>query len=108
MLFRSPEADIPDMAASFQAAAVDVLVIKIKQALRQTGARRLVLAGGVAANKLLRERLERELDSDVFLPALKYCIDNGAMIAAAAHSRLEHGLVGDLRTTPSPSLPLGA
>lgn len=97
---------VADVAASFQAAAIDVLVIKTKRAVRQTRAVRLVLAGGVAANRLLRERLNAELDIPVFMPPVALCLDNGAMIAAAAASRLEWGLVGDLRVTPDPNLPL--
>ncbi len=95
-----------DLAASFQAAAVDVLLIKTKKALRQTGLSRLVVAGGVAANRLLRERLTQELDAQVVLPPFEYCVDNGAMIAAAGASRLAHGYTGGLDTTPNPSLPL--
>ncbi|MDQ1257121.1 MAG: tRNA N6-adenosine threonylcarbamoyltransferase [Candidatus Hydrogenedentes bacterium] len=98
--------DVADVAASFQAAAVDVLLVKTKRALEMTGAARLVLAGGVAANRLLRQRLESELDVPVLMPPIRLCIDNGAMIAAAGASRLAHGLVGDLRVTPNPSLPL--
>jgi N6-L-threonylcarbamoyladenine synthase len=101
-----PDSLVSDLAASFQHAAVDVLLIKTKHALRQTRAPRLVLAGGVAANRLLRERLTAELDAAVFLPPFEYCVDNGAMIAAAADSRLQHGLTADLRTTAYPSLPL--
>jgi len=97
---------VADIAASFQHAAVDVLLSKTKLALKQTRAKRLVLAGGVAANKLLRERLQRELHVPVHLPPMALCVDNGAMIAAAGASRLAHGLVGDLSATPSPNLPL--
>ncbi|HOZ48016.1 MAG TPA: tRNA (adenosine(37)-N6)-threonylcarbamoyltransferase complex transferase subunit TsaD [Candidatus Hydrogenedentes bacterium] len=99
---------VEDVAASFQAAAIDVLLVKTKRAIAETGAQRLVLAGGVAANRLLRQRLDAELSIPVFMPSLKLCVDNGAMIAAAAVSRLEHGLLGDWTTTPSPSLPLMA
>lgn len=109
VLYALQEEDHPplaDVAASFQAAAVDALLIKTRQAIAQVRAKRLVLAGGVAANRLLRQRLMEELDVKVYLPPLKYCIDNGAMIAAAAHSRLLHGHVGDMRTTPEPSLAL--
>lgn len=101
-----PDAPQADLAASFQMAAVDILVIKTKLALRRLKANRLVVAGGVAANRLLRERLCAELDARVHLPEFKYCIDNGAMIAAAGHSRFVHGCTGDWRTTPSPGLKL--
>ncbi len=74
--------------------------------MRQTGARRLVLAGGVAANRRLRERLLADIDGDVFLPPFAYCLDNGAMIAAAADSRLEHGFTDPLTITPDAALPL--
>ena len=95
-----------DLAASFQYAAVQTLVMKTKQAIGKTGAKRLVLAGGVAANRLLRQQLDSELDVAVYMPPLALCLDNGAMIAAAAYSRLAHGFTGDLRTTPAPNLPL--
>lgn len=98
---------IADVAASFQAAAVDILLLKTKRAIKKLKTERLVLAGGVAANKLLRERLASELDIPVFMPPFKYCIDNGAMIAAAAHALFESGRFGDLTTTPTPSVPLG-
>jgi len=108
VLYRMRSAPVPvaDMAASFQAAAVDALLIKTKRAVEQTGAARVVLAGGVAANQLLRRRLVAELDAPVTLPPLSLCLDNGAMIAAAGYSRLQHGLIADLRTTPEPNLPL--
>lgn len=99
-------ASIPDLAASFQWAAVDVLVSKTRLAIERTGATRLVLAGGVAANRLLRERLVAELPIPVHMPPLSLCIDNGAMIAAAGDSRLRHGLCGHFRVTPNPNLPL--
>jgi N6-L-threonylcarbamoyladenine synthase len=97
---------VPDVAASFQYAAVDILVIKTKLALERTGASRLVLAGGVAANRLLRQRLAAELDVPVSMPPIALCVDNGAMIAAAGASRLAHGMVGDLHTGVQANLPL--
>lgn len=95
-----------DLAASFQEAAVDTLILKTRLAIGQTGAERLVIAGGVAANALLRERA-LELPVEVFLPAFKYCVDNGAMIAAAAHSRFSLDLCGaGMDAAADPSLPL--
>jgi N6-L-threonylcarbamoyladenine synthase len=99
-------ANVADVAASFQEAAIDTLVIKTRQALAQGGMNRLVLAGGVAANRLLRDRLEALPDIDVFMPPFAYCMDNAAMIAAAAHSLLQHGRTAGLDTVPSPSMPL--
>ncbi len=95
-----------DIAASFQNAAIDVLLIKTKRAVQQTGAKRLVLAGGVAANTLLRDRLKAELGIEILMPPIDLCIDNGVMIAAAGYYRLERGLVGDLDAVPTPNLPL--
>ena len=103
---RKERATVADVAASFQEAAIDVLLTKTKLGIKQTGTRRLVLAGGVAANQLLRDRLTAELDIPVHMPPMSLCVDNGAMIAAAADSRLEHGFTGGLDATPTPNLPL--
>jgi N6-L-threonylcarbamoyladenine synthase len=84
-----------DLAASTQAAIVDVLVAKSLKALKHTGSRRLVVAGGVGANLRLRERLDAgaaKLGARVHYPPLSLCTDNGAMIALAAALRLQHGL----------------
>lgn len=84
-----------DLAASTQAAIVDVLVTKALKALKQTGARRLVVAGGVGANLQLRQQLNAgaaKLGARVHYPPLALCTDNGAMIALAAALRLQHGL----------------
>lgn len=96
----------PDLAASFQYAAVDILILKTRLAVSRTGAKHVVVAGGVAANKLLRERMAQDLDVPVTVPPFALCVDNGAMIAAAGASRLAHGMVGTLRTTPVPTMPL--
>jgi N6-L-threonylcarbamoyladenine synthase len=89
-----------DLAASTEAAIVDVLSIKALRALKQSGSGRLVVAGGVGANRRLRETLDAgaaRLGARVFYPPLALCTDNGAMIALAAALRLERGLA-DLRT----------
>ncbi len=88
-----------DLAASTQAAIVDVLTAKSLRALRDSGLTRLVVAGGVGANLRLRETLDagaRRLGARVHYPPLHLCTDNGAMIALAAALRLQHGLA-DLR-----------
>jgi N6-L-threonylcarbamoyladenine synthase len=89
------EADKADIAASFQEAIVDVLVAKSLYALEQTGLDQLVVAGGVGANRRLRERLDREAAEQgysVFYPEFEFCTDNGAMIALAGALRLGAGL----------------
>ena len=82
-----------DIAHAVQEAIVDVLAIKARTALAQTGLDQLVVAGGVGANQLLRERLDRDIDKrggKVFYPELQFCTDNGAMIAFAGALRLKH------------------
>ena len=85
-----------DLAAATQQAIVDVLVAKSLAALKATGLRRLVVAGGVGANTLLRETLDRRaaaLGARVHYPPPALCTDNGAMIALAAALRWQHGLL---------------
>jgi N6-L-threonylcarbamoyladenine synthase len=85
-----------DLAAATQQAIVDVLVAKSVSALDQTGLRRLVVAGGVGANRQLRSKLALALKkrrAEAFFPPLELCTDNGAMIAFAAAQRISRGLV---------------
>jgi len=75
-----------DIASAFQEAIVDTLLIKCKRALNQTSVARLVVAGGVSANHLLRQRLTdlgRDLDVKIYYPRLEFCTDNAAMVAYA-------------------------
>lgn len=95
-----------DIAASFQAAVVDTLLIKSRRALKQAGLSRLVIAGGVGANRLLRERFAAELPGEVFYPRLEFCTDNGAMIALAGCLRLAAGERVDLGVEIRPRWPL--
>jgi N6-L-threonylcarbamoyladenine synthase len=88
----NPEVSTADVAASFQAAVVDVLVTKAKRAAVEVGATGLCLAGGVAANSLLRERWLDVCTEDglrCFLPSRSMCTDNAAMVAAAGWWRLQ-------------------
>ncbi len=85
-----------DLAASTQAAIVDVLVAKSVHALKSSGLRRIVIAGGVGANRRLRGRLDAacaRIGARVHYPPLALCTDNGAMIALAAAMRQQRGLV---------------
>ena len=82
------EQEIADLAASFQAAVVDVLRIKMRRALKQTSARTLILGGGVSANTALRgaaASLASQTRCTLRLPAMAYCLDNAAMIAGLAY-----------------------
>jgi len=80
-----------DIAASFQRAVVDTLVARSIKAAKHLNADRLVVAGGVAANKLLRDELNIQFPGDVFYPRLEFCTDNGAMIAVAGALRIADG-----------------
>jgi N6-L-threonylcarbamoyladenine synthase len=82
-----PPLPVADLAASFQAAVVDVLVEKTATAAAEYGAREVLVAGGVAANSLLREKLGERLTMPFRYPPLVLCTDNAAMIAAAAYYR---------------------
>ncbi len=81
-----------DIAASFQRAAVDTLVGRTLQAAGHEGSRRIVVAGGVGANRLLRAELSRKFEGRVFYPRFEFCTDNGAMIALAGALRLQDGM----------------
>jgi N6-L-threonylcarbamoyladenine synthase len=84
---KNPDANVADVAASFQAAAVDVLVTKARRAAADTGAKAICIGGGVAANSLLRSRIVAACDEDgiaSFVPSRELCTDNAAMVAAAA------------------------
>ena len=96
-----------DLAASFQAAVVDVLVHKTQKALTEYPVKQLVIAGGVAANQGLKEAMNETLavhfpDVDVIVPPLRLTGDNGAMIGAAAHIELakRHLASEDLNADP--------
>jgi N6-L-threonylcarbamoyladenine synthase len=94
-----------DIARAFEEAAVDTLAIKCRRAVQQTGIRRLVVAGGVGANRRLRARLTtlmEEEDGRVFYPRPEFCTDNGAMIAYAGHCRLQAGQADPLAVNVTP------
>ena len=88
-----------DIACAFETAVVETLAIKCRRALKETGAKRLVISGGVSANLRLRQRLQEMVKKEraqVFYPRLEFCTDNGAMIAYAGCQRLLAGQHEDL------------
>ena len=90
-----------NIAHAFQEAVVDTLFIKCRRAIKATGVKRVIVAGGVGANKRLREKLD-DLDAEVFFPRLKFCTDNGAMIAYAGAIRLQAGQQEEPIINPKP------
>jgi tRNA A37 threonylcarbamoyltransferase TsaD len=103
--------DVPDLAASFQQAIIDVQVSKAVRAVEETGATTFCLAGGVSANPALRAALTEAmgvLGVHVSVPPLELCTDNAAMIAAAAHYRYQRGERLGLDAEPVASLRLDA
>lgn len=97
--------DRADIALAFEEAAIDTLCRKVQRALSQSGLLRLVVAGGVGANRSLREQLS-SLDVDVFYPRPEFCTDNGAMIAYAGFLRLAAGQREPLRVKVQPRWPM--
>lgn len=94
-----------DVARGFEDAIVDTLLIKCRRALEETGNTRLVIAGGVGANRKLRAQLAQAAQGDgfrVYFPRLEFCTDNGAMIALAGALRLQAGLHDDAAIKVSP------
>ncbi|QKT03170.1 tRNA (adenosine(37)-N6)-threonylcarbamoyltransferase complex transferase subunit TsaD [Ectothiorhodospiraceae bacterium 2226] len=98
-----------DIARAFEEAVVDTLVIKCRRAMRATGLPRLVMAGGVSANRRLRERLETALAAEgvrVYYARHEFCTDNGAMIAYAGLQRLRAGEAQGAGFTVRPRWPM--
>lgn len=108
---RGETLDTNNLAASFQASVVDVLVNKTLRACNEYPVKQLIVAGGVAANQGLRETLEEALkkehpEIELLIPPLKLCGDNAAMIGAAAHVELKQANFADLRLNAKPSVVL--
>jgi len=104
------ESQVCDLCASFQEAAVDVLISKTRRALADTGLRRLALVGGLAANSRLRERmaeLAAEQGVETHFPPLALCTDNAAMIGAVADAMLRDGRTATLDLEAFSRVPVG-
>ena len=99
------EQQIADIAASFQAAVVDVLVKKTQRAAKKIDAKTILLGGGVAANNQLRAALQKMCDSDVppkklLVAPKQYCTDNAVMVASLAYYKFKAGLFAELTLEP--------
>jgi N6-L-threonylcarbamoyladenine synthase len=98
-----------DIAASFQAAVVDVLVRKVEWAIVRKGIKRVILSGGVSANNELRRRMKEmaeEREVELFLPSISLCTDNAAMIAAVGYHHFMAGNISGIDLNPKAYLPL--
>jgi N6-L-threonylcarbamoyladenine synthase len=103
---RREQLPVADLAASFQAAVVDVLATKAARAAQTFGATRIALGGGVAANRALLRRVEELAQMPVLCPPPRLCTDNAAMIAAAGFFRYRAGDRADLTLDVEPGLPI--
>jgi N6-L-threonylcarbamoyladenine synthase len=103
---RSNSLPVADLAASFQNAVIEVLLKKTVQAAREFGAKEILVAGGVSANRPLRQIFKSQTEFPVHIPPLSLCTDNAAMIAAAGYYRFALGHTADLNIDVMPTWPL--
>ncbi len=99
------ENNLYDLCASIQKAIIDIIIEKVKQALKYTGFKQLVLGGGVSANSRLRKALKFTNES-VFLPPLPYTTDNAAMIAMAGYLKFKENINASLDSEPKARIPI--
>jgi N6-L-threonylcarbamoyladenine synthase len=103
---RGKSIPVPDMAASFQTAVVDILFNKTIRAAREFGAKEILVAGGVSANRALRDAFRNQSEYKVHIPPLSLCTDNAAMIAAAGYYRFKLGYLSTMDMDVQPTWPL--
>src|SRR5208283_2401743 len=100
------EQSVANIAASFQRAAIDILVDRALAAARDTGLRTIVAGGGVAANSYLRERMAAEKGLKVIFPSLKLCTDNAAMVAGIGYHAFMAGKLSSFSLNAEARVPM--
>jgi len=103
---KSKNLPVADLAASFQKAVIDVLFKKTINAAREFGAKEILVAGGVSANRVLRQTFRAQTEFQVHIPPLSLCTDNAAMIASAGYHRYALGHISQLDIDVLPTWPL--
>ena len=103
---KDPDINKADLCKSFEKSVAEMLIENIKEAISLTGIKTVVLAGGVSANSYIRGEFEKMENIRVYMPDLKLCTDNAAMIASAGYYNFINGKISDLSLNAEPNLKL--